>query len=492
MEALINSKKEGTLKYLTSSPKITSNVNSSNPEKKNQSFIPIKIKYSPDLTIEKDDIDLIICGLCSQICDEPVITGCGCQNIFCKKCLEYHYNNHGHTCPKCKKKTGMPTYVKIIDNIIKNKRMKCVNCCRQCNWERKLKDYLNHIQNECLKKAVTCPDKGYLIKLKREDKYICDKCDLQMPLGDKLLHKSSEVCKCELEMEDFNLQTQQCKCSIINCPFTDLGCTDTFQKKFEKERLDEDVNIHLILCAKKIMNLEERIKILEGENKELKRNKEDQISKKNNNYGLNFANDKSKINTSFSKEKKIINLDENEDKNEKKINYFVINKIPEEKNNNISMYIPEKKLINNKRKNKNKSIYSNDDNSTTSRKLKKINSKEKEVIKNVNDKIIFKIEKIIYDLIPKTEHLFRIKNNIIQTESLKSDKQYYVFFNKRYNIPKHDDKIYKIKYKLLKDTLCLGMGICDKKIVENNEYDFVQKNEQKNKKNKYRHIFDLY
>ena len=71
-----------------------------------------------------------------------------------------------------------------------------------------------------------------------------------------------------------------------------------------------------------------------------------------------------------------------------------------------------------------------------------------------------------------TQNLFVIKTNIIESHSLRGKKQYYVLFNKRYDIPKASSKKYKIQFKLLKETQWLGLGVCDKKIVENNKYEF--------------------
>jgi len=272
---------------------------STTSEKKPQSHFPIKSIYQPELFLEQEGIDQYLCGLCFQICDEPVITGCGCPPIYCKKCLELHYSKN-HVCPKCKKETGEPTRVDIIVNAIKNKLMKCINYNIQCTWEGKCKDYLNHIQYECPKEVVNCPNKGCIIKLRREEvpehlkkcefvEYICDKCSTRMPIREKMLHKNiclkeiipcPQGCKLEIERGDFNLHRQHCQCSIIECPYTNLGCTDKFKRKQEKEKLKEDLNKHLLLSAEKILNLEKisqeyfsRIKILESEVQSLKESK---------------------------------------------------------------------------------------------------------------------------------------------------------------------------------------------------------------------------
>jgi len=151
-------------------------------------------------------------------------------------------------------------------------------------------------------------------------------------------------------------------------------------------------------------------------------------------------------------------------------------KIPKEKNNLLGEN-PGKKLLNNKRKIEysSKSIYSSDENVPT--KIKKKSENEKEIVKNQISN-----PESIYDILPKNKDKFKISNKIIETKSLKADKQYYIFFNKKYDIPRTSDKNYKIKYKLLKDTNWIGMGICDKKVVENNGYDFNPTKQQKEDK----------
>jgi len=518
--------------------------NQQNPdlEEKPMPYIPVKNLYLPDQFLDQEEIEQYICGICKHVCDEPVITGCGCQQLYCKICLTYFYMNNKHTCPKCEKSTGEPTLLGVIDNCIKNKKMRCSNFSVKCTWEGKCKDYLQHINYECPKEIINCPNKGCIIKLRREEipehlkkcefiEYICEKCQLRMPIREKLLHKNiclkeiiicPQGCEKELERGDFNLHKQQCEFSIIDCPYSSLGCTDKYKRKFEKEKLKEDLNKHLLLSVEKIKSLyktsqeysskiilleeevqnlkaskaknEEEIKSLikyknmvqnlESEVKELKRYKEQnekerkqkELEKGDNK--INITNLVQNDSTSISKEKNNVIEIENGVKNKKdKIDdNSMLVKIPKERNN-IQGETSVNKLIAKKRKAEysSKSIYSNNDNLVI--KLKKKSEQEKEAI----HKVITQDENI-YDLIPMKRDSFITTNNIIESKPPTLNKHHYVFFNKKYDIPKKDDNIYKIKYKLLKETKWLGLGICDRKIVEENNYGFIPKNEKENKK----------
>ena len=66
----------------------------------------------------------------------------------------------------------------------------------------------------------------------------------------------------------------------------------------------------------------------------------------------------------------------------------------------------------------------------------------------------------------KNKRLFNINENIIETLFLDGIKHHFVFFNKKYDIPKYSPKKYSFTVKLLTSCKWLAIGICDKKIVE--------------------------
>jgi hypothetical protein len=128
----------------------------------------------------------------------------------------------------------------------------------------------------------------------------------------------------------------------------------------------------------------------------------------------------------------------------------------------------QKNLLSNKRKLSNSSIFPNN--------IDSFNLSAKENDEDMNSE--FSMGQQVMDLYDLShleadiQKLFLINNNIISSNNLKGKKQYYIFFNKRYDIPKTSTKVYRIKYKLLKETQWLGIGVCDKKIVEKNNFDF--------------------
>lgn len=90
--------------------------------------------------------------------------------------------------------------------------------------------------------------------------------------------------------------------------------------------------------------------------------------------------------------------------------------------------------------------------------------------------------KSIYNILDSEKRYFNIKRNVIQAICLDGKRQIFVFFDKKYDIPSLDKNQYKIRFKLLTDIKCLTMGFCDKKIVEDNMYEFNPKNSKKNKR----------
>ena len=507
------------------------------PKKKKFPNYPIKNIYQPELFLEQEYIETFICGICENVCDDAVIQVCGCEQIFCRKCLLFYYDNNQHKCPECNKKTLEPKAVEAINVAIKIKKMKCRNYIFNCNWQGQCKDYKNHITNKCPKEIINCPYKGCVVKLRREQmdehmanceyiEYTCKKCNLKIPMHEKDSHigeclkekiNCPQGCGSIFERGDFIIHKQKCINSYIECPYQFLGCEHKFIRKDIEKFLNEYMSNHLDLAVKKIKELEEfkqKSKNLEIEVKELRLYKEKNQKNKKEKEDINFSDNKknliennlngrkSKSITIYSKPKnEIINILEskkiNDDKNENIIQLSenennIENNIENKKENNdkkktkdnkLKTVINGNKFLSNKRKSSNindsfNSIHSN--NNITNNPIKNISSdssKTRLIYSNeecyLDNNNIDNKENNIYDLIESTKDFFKINGNIIETKCLRGKKQYYVFFNQKYNIPKTSSKKYIIKFKLLKDTQWLGIGLCDKKIVEKNNYEFT-------------------
>ena len=71
------------------------------PNKRFQNF-PIKSIFIPELFSDKDSIQKYLCGLCENVCDDPVrLKECKCKKIFCRNCIDFYINNKKMKCPLC-------------------------------------------------------------------------------------------------------------------------------------------------------------------------------------------------------------------------------------------------------------------------------------------------------------------------------------------------------------------------------------------------------
>ena len=452
------------------------------PKRKKFPNYPIKNIYLPELFLDQDYIDQIKCGICENVCEDPVIPCCGCDKMFCRKCLVFYLDNNHNECPECKKVTKDFSKVSAIDTVIKLKKMKCINYTENCTWQGKYLDYKEHLTKKCPKEIINCPYNGCIIKLKREEmenhmktceylEIICEKCKLKIPKNEVSDHKNiclkeliicPQGCKKMVERGDVNLHKQSCLYSLIDCPFSIFGCEDKFKRIEKEERIKQDMAKHLNLAVEKVVNLENEIKDLnqklqtiENDIKEFKKKEtEDIIELKTKNKNFNEQNSTTGNNVSL--------VDcENGVKNNQDTNKDI--EIKSDKNR-----ASPKHFLSNKRKLSNSSISPN--NIESFNLLSKENDEDLNsdfsTTQNIMD--MYELSHIESDI----QNLFLINNNIISSNSLKGKKHYYIFFNKRYDVPKTSTKTYRMKYKLLKDTPWLGIGICDKKIVEKNNYEF--------------------
>ena len=100
-------------------------------------------------------------------------------------------------------------------------------------------------------------------------------------------------------------------------------------------------------------------------------------------------------------------------------------------------------------------------------------NKEKEInpflSKEEKNKDIYNINELKED--------FEIIGNIVKSKNLDGSKHYFVFANDSKKIKKDSNGIYKVRFNILKENKWLALGFCDKKIVEDNKYEFASKNE---------------
>ena len=172
-----------------------------NNQEKKLNYFPKNNIFHPKLFINNIEfIKRFKCGLCEYICEDPRFQYCGCDQVFCQKCLNMYYDIYHHQCPKCQMETKelIPS-----DNFIEslmNLKLRCSNNVMNCNWVGQYKNYKEHIKS-CPKEIINCPNKDCVYKSKREDmpkhtskcEYrdcYCEDCLDKMLYFEKRIHKN--------------------------------------------------------------------------------------------------------------------------------------------------------------------------------------------------------------------------------------------------------------------------------------------------------------
>ena len=82
--------------------------------------------------------------------------------------------------------------------------------------------------------------------------------------------------------------------------------------------------------------------------------------------------------------------------------------------------------------------------------------------------------KDIYNIIDLPEG-FKIKGNIVLTKSLDGTKHFFFFANDNKRVKADQFGNFIVKFKILEENKWLALGFCDKKVVEDNKFNFAEK-----------------
>ena len=482
---------KSNIKFLITNPK---EVNKEDKENN----IPSKL-YIPSLFKVEDEIKEYICPLCNTVFDEPTMELCGCHKIFCKNCLKEYLAKNNNKCPFSKKAIiQQPQNVPVINYTISLLEMKCRNYINGCSWKGKCKEYKEHLKKYCLKEKVACPNRGCkqlimkedIIKHSKECEYrliLCKLCNIKIQYIDKKGHE--DLCNnievncphgCGEKIKRNKLQSHfyDCPKKIFDCPFCTFGCKEKLVKNdLEKHKL-KAVNQHLLLLGERILKNEENIKNLFKliENKsDISTNsiKEKERDSSHSNQSISIVSITQNINDSKQAKHQIHNKNEgtplktpekntteNIYNNNLKLNDLIINESP------------KRALLKNKRKNSNlenksaKNLYINHE-------FKSQISLDEKYYENYFD----------MKYIPKSK--FKIDRNTIIAKNMNNKIHNYIFASEKYDIKKDSFKQFRIFIKLNNSVHWLAFGICDKKIVKENNFNFLpsRKNNEKERNN---------
>jgi len=118
-------------------------------------YFPNQSIYYPELFLENlEIINRFKCGLCERICENPRFQTCGCDQIYCEKCLNIFYDIYHHQCPKCQNETKELNPSDGFIETLMNLRMRCCNYKNNCNWVGVYKEFKIHKTKNCPKEII--------------------------------------------------------------------------------------------------------------------------------------------------------------------------------------------------------------------------------------------------------------------------------------------------------------------------------------------------
>jgi len=469
----------------------------------------------PALFLNQELISPFICPLCKGIIIEPALCD-ECMNIFCGKCIRDYLKSHDNICLSGKKVEQEPKYFPIFQQHLNLFDMKCKNFVNGCNWSGKFGKYKDHI-NECPKEPLICGYEGCKQMILREnfDRHInecqfkpinCINCGINLKKDEVEKHdliclkkviNCPQNCGEKFERSKLNEHLKICRMNIIDCRFKEVGCTEKFDRN-NLDKMNQNIEHHLNLLLEDYKKFKDKI----IKNLGVNLNEFNQIE----NLNLFNKNDIKKIKIEGIKDQNFINnknkeaIPDNEQIEKKSFSItrqkveqscknkendsFEKNKAKEENlkieintpsldSEDIGLPIFKKEpriLLGKKRENENnkgiKIQNINDINPSCSKeeKNKDVNPFWSKEEKN-------KDTYCIKDL-PEG---FEIQGNKVLTKSLDGNKHFFVFANDNKKVKADQIGDFVVKFIILEENKWLALGFCDKKVVEDNKFNFAEK-----------------
>lgn len=460
-------------------------------------------EIEPSLFIRQELIAQFICPLCEGVLIIPTMCMCGCLKLFCKNCFEKYLKTHENKCLISGNKiTQEPKFVKWVQSHIELLEMKCKNQINGCNWTGQYSKFKEHI-GQCSKESIHCLYEGCDKSILREnlDKHMficqfkpikCEFCGLKIVLNDKEKHDlvclKKEIscpkdCGEKFERCELDEHLNKCKKSLIDCPFKEVGCLEKFERN-NIDKMNQSLEMHLNLLLEDYKNFKNKIiKKLGVNQNDFNNNVKININKNelnfyNNNKDkekvINLINNKNIENNIFKK-----NITEQKEQkscsNSKKIQSEIIEKLDDENieisNFNEMKYNIHKGISHHQHK---ELIPQKMYNSFLSKKRE-----EPEIIsseENINPFLSLEEKnKNIYNIKDLHEG-FKITGNIVSSNnSLEGNQHFFVFAHDSKKIKYNQNGTFTIRFNILQENKWLALGLCDKKVVEDNKFIFAGK-----------------
>jgi hypothetical protein len=453
-----------------------------------------------------------ICHLCNGIVKHPLIDNCALGHIFCKECL-YTRLTESNLCPISHEELNRAKFseIKLVSNIIEKQTVYCKNRIYNCNWIGSLTRLENHLQLECEKTQVLCPNiscdfrdfkenlAGHLLRC--EFRVIqCSNCHVNIQFNILKSHLNEcpkveincpkqcgkVIYRCELNEHIENY----CDNTIVYCPFYSYGCVNSIlRKNLGEHNFKGNIEHHLIFInsiEKSNYDLINKISNVEKNHNqyiEVMKNTEiayEKIIEKFNSFYNTKLKEEEELETSSLKNKRVRNEDlENQSfetvkkrKLKKCSQILDVDLFPKEKTEeNVNKKI-EKEKTPKRTENKNPI-----DEERTEKILKKVNEYEKlifdtkksdlQVKSAINSFSIDKSSTYSIDMVNISKGL----NTNMLTVTCSSDsvnRYHFAFLN--INVQNSD---FKWRLKLNIASSWMGFGLCKKENVIINKYKFA-------------------
>jgi hypothetical protein len=475
-------------------------------------------KINPNIFINQDLVKQFICPLCKGVLYDPIIPCKLDFKVYCKNCIEKYLENNENKCPNCQKTIeNSPQKFDIVQASISCLDTKCKNEKSGCKWQGKYAFYDKHI-DECPKEETHCVFEGCDKVCMRENLeshlklcpfrvIMCDKCGMNIIASALAKHRDEcprEVIKCpqkcgaKFERCILTEHKKQCPFTIIQCPFETIGCNEVIKRNEFYKRMHDNLPKHINMLLNDYLIFKEKSKKIwkehgieleeDNECKEklqiLNENFENIYKKVDNNNENQKEEDKKqeqikeKIDINKFKKSPLMEEEKNQEKfvpieKEEKTqnaviqNHIKINQIkPLENKENLTLNKNNESLLNKKRERSEE--VENEKNATKNNEAD--NPKANDNINNKEDDN----EQTIYNS-KDISKKFKINGNIIGSNCLEGNVHYFVFAHDSRKIKRAAGGTYIIRFEILEEVAWLSFGLCDKTIVEKNEFTFSGK-----------------
>lgn len=219
-------------------------------------------------------IQYYICPLCEGVYFDPVVDNCG--HVFCKSCLTRQLETE-KICPFSKNRLEVGNFntLQIVNNILEQQSVVCKNRHFHCDWTGKLLDLQVHLNVNCKRQLVNCPNEGCEKKIFREevpthsaqcDYRIISCIDCQIQISFILMTDHQEICpmfklqcpqQCDSLIQRKNIDIHirdSCINTYIVCPYAHYGCETKLMKKELNDYLVVHANKHNLLLLNELRN----------------------------------------------------------------------------------------------------------------------------------------------------------------------------------------------------------------------------------------------